>query len=150
RVYLLPGIMGSALGYSKKSGDHPIWLNPTAIEAGDLLSLALPEPKSKSLQPLSVMLPGYLKLKLLLQLGGFDVVFHPFDWRKSTAHSGKLLLQRIARERKRSVAIVAHSMGGLVARAALAADKRGLIGKIVQLGTPNFGSFAAVQALRAV
>src|SRR5712671_6214989 len=148
RVYLLPGIMGSSLGYRGKSDVHEIWLNPEAVAAGELLSLALPD--ARPVQPLNVLLPGYLQLYLALIIAGFDVVFHPFDWRKSVVASGQQLLQRITRERKQSVAIVAHSMGGLVARAALATDRRRRIGKIVQLGTPNFGSFALVQALRAV
>jgi hypothetical protein len=41
-------------------------------------------------------------------------------------------------------------MGGLVARIALAHDKGRRIQKLVQLGAPNAGSFAPVQALRAV
>jgi hypothetical protein len=40
-------------------------------------------------------------------------------------------------------------MGGLVARAALAYDKR-RIARLIQLGAPNDGSFAPLQALRAV
>jgi len=154
RVYLLPGIMGSTLGTKNKGGSkikgvtHAVWLNPQALAAGEFLSMALPA-KTK-LQPLSVMLPGYLKLKLHLLVAGFDVVFHPFDWRKSVIASGKLLSQRIARDGAKKVCIVAHSMGGLVARAALANDTKKRIARIVQLGTPNFGSFALVQALRGV
>jgi hypothetical protein len=41
-------------------------------------------------------------------------------------------------------------MGGLVARIALARDTHKRIGRLVQLGTPNYGSFALVQALRGV
>ena len=148
RVYILPGIMGSMLGYRRKSGNHVVWLDPIPVAAGELLSLALPD--TTAIQPLGVMLPGYLKLKLLLRLAGFDAVFHPFDWRKSVAINGQLLLQRIARDNKKKAAIVGHSMGGLVARAALAVDRGKRLGKIVQLGAPNFGSFAPVQALRAV
>ncbi|HYM36039.1 MAG TPA: alpha/beta fold hydrolase [Steroidobacteraceae bacterium] len=150
RVYILPGIMGSALGVpaTKKSAQQSVWLNPLAIARGELLDMALPD--ERRLQPLGVLLPGYLKLKLLLQLAGFDAVFQPFDWRRSVEHSARELLRRIARERRRGVHIVAHSMGGLVARAALAVDRQRRIGKIVQLGTPNAGSFAPVQALRAV
>jgi pimeloyl-ACP methyl ester carboxylesterase len=148
RVYLLPGIMGSTLGWKQatKAKRHSIWLNPHAIASGELLALALPA--KRALQPLGVMLPGYLKLKLHLQLAGFDVAFHPFDWRKSVLDSGKLLAQRIAKDGAGKVFVVAHSMGGLVARAALARDNKKRIARIVQLGSPNFGSFALVQALR--
>jgi len=146
RVYLLPGIMGSTLAWPRKSAQHNVWLNPQAIAAGELLSLALPA--KPDLQPLGVMLPGYLKLKLHLMLAGFDTVFHPFDWRKSVVSSGKLLLQRIASDGVKNALLVGHSMGGLVARAALAKDKQLRIARIVQLGAPNFGSYAMVQALR--
>ena len=146
RVYLLPGIMGSTLGWKSKRQSRTLWLNPQALNAGEMLSLALPA--KHALQPLGVMLSGYLKLKLHLRVAGFDVVFHPFDWRKSVIVSGKLLSQRIARDGAKNVCIVAHSMGGLVARAALANDTKKRIARIVQLGSPNFGSFALVQALR--
>ena len=46
--------------------------------------------------------------------------------------------------------IVAHSMGGLVSRAAMACEARSKVERVVLLGTPNSGSFAPVQALRGV
>src|SRR3984893_1406498 len=46
------------------------------------------------------------------------------------------------------VDISAHSMGGLVARAALALPGTGNVERLVLLGTPHCGSFAAVQAMR--
>src|SRR5215831_11333190 len=109
RVYLLPGIMGSMLGIRRGSQVHTIWLNPDAIESGELFSLALPD--EQPIRPIGVMLAGYLKLKLMLTIAGFDVVFHPFDWRKSVIASGRDLVQRIVREKHKSVAIVGHSMG---------------------------------------
>jgi PGAP1-like protein len=148
RVYLLPGMMGSTLGF-KSTGKMPpqvIWLNPRSIAAGGMLDMALPA--KPDLQPLSVMLPGYLKLKMHLQLAGFDAVLHAFDWRKSVVETGKILAQRIAREGFKKVSIVAHSMGGLVARIALTHDKKKRVGRVVQIGSPNFGSFVIVQALR--
>jgi hypothetical protein len=147
RVYLLPGMMGSTLS-SKGKGSHQVWLNPEAIENGEMLAMALPA--KPGLHAQDVMLPGYLKLKLHLLIAGFDVVFHPFDWRQSVIESGKLLARRIARDGAKKVCIVAHSMGGLVARAALSSDTKHRIARIVQLGTPNFGSFVIVQALRGV
>src|SRR5438105_13945193 len=41
-----------------------------------------------------------------------------------------------------------HSMGGLIARAALSLASLGNVERLVFLGTPHGGSFAAVQALR--
>jgi len=43
----------------------------------------------------------------------------------------------------RAITIVAHSMGGLVARAALRRARPGLIGRIITLGTPHHGTALA-------
>lgn len=42
-----------------------------------------------------------------------------------------------------AITIVAHSMGGLVARAALRGARPGLIGRIITLGTPHHGTAVA-------
>jgi pimeloyl-ACP methyl ester carboxylesterase len=147
-VYILPGIMGSKLAAGHGTTSNVLWLQPAAIAAGGLLELALP--RSPPLRAVGVMLPGYLKLKLRLEAAGFAPRFHPFDWRLDLQQLGAELIQDIQRNTHGSVAIVAHSMGGLVARAALAADQRGRIAQLIQLGVPNQGSFAPVQALRAV
>jgi pimeloyl-ACP methyl ester carboxylesterase len=59
-----------------------------------------------------------------------------------------VLAERLRALRAAPVAIVAHSMGGLVSRAALALPDTQHVERLVLLGTPNCGSFAAVQALR--
>ncbi len=46
------------------------------------------------------------------------------------------------------VHLVAHSMGGLVSRAALSLPARRKVQQLVLLGSPNEGSFAGVQAVR--
>jgi pimeloyl-ACP methyl ester carboxylesterase len=143
-VYILPGIMGSKLGTSP----HLIWLHPAAIANGGILELALPG--ATKLTAAGVMLPGYLKLKLMLEIAGFRPVFYPFDWRGDLFELGRALLDHIVARGERDVMLVAHSMGGLVARAALTLDQDSRIKRLVQLGAPNEGSFAPVQALRAV
>jgi pimeloyl-ACP methyl ester carboxylesterase len=146
RVYVLPGIMGSTLGTKTQRSAHTVWLNPTAIAAGELLSLALPaKPGLQALQP---MWPTYLKLTLHLRVAGYDAVLQAFDWRKSVVIAAKQLSQRILNDAAQQVVLIGHSMGGLVARAALAGNARDRIARVVQLGSPNFGSFALVQALR--
>ncbi|HVF17560.1 MAG TPA: alpha/beta fold hydrolase [Steroidobacteraceae bacterium] len=146
-VYVLPGIMGSKLGSSRQSA-HPVWLHPATVSSGGLLHLATPSNGEVSAS--GVMLPGYLKLKLMLEIGGFRPVLFPFDWRCDLFDLGRALLEHIASNHREPVFVVAHSMGGLVARAALTLDQASLIAKLVQLGAPNAGSFAPVQALRAV
>lgn len=147
-VFVLPGVMGSRLGSQQRQSTSLLWLHPSAIAQGGLAQLALPA--GKSLRALGVMLPGYLKLRLSLEIAGFRPVFHPFDWRADLETLARALLRSIEKSGARRVHIVAHSMGGLVARIALANDRERRIHRLVQLGAPNEGSFAPVQALRAV
>jgi pimeloyl-ACP methyl ester carboxylesterase len=93
-----------------------------------------------------VILFAYLKLKLRLRVAGFNADFHAFDWRLSLAELGRQLKARLEAEGP-GVLLVAHSMGGLVSRAAIAQGAR--CRRLIMLGTPNFGSFAPVMALRA-
>ena len=146
-AYVLPGLMGSRIGTRGKLLDDVIWLDPIEVAAGHLTRLALP--RGKRLAPLGVMLLNALKLKLSLQVAGFDARFHAYDWRSGVEGLAAQLNSRIAAEGGRDVLLVGHSMGGVVARLALASDT-GRIARVVQLGSPNLGSFAPVLALRAV
>jgi hypothetical protein len=147
RVLILPGIMGSTLG-RRRAGrrDDVLWFDPVEVALGRLTRLALPS--SRRIEPLGVMLFAYLRLKLSLRAAGFDAEFHPYDWRRSVAEAGAGLAARLSKERAPTVSVVAHSMGGLVARAALAHPGGERLARVVQLGAPNGGAFAAVKALR--
>ena len=147
RVFVLPGIMGSRLGVVAPRSYSLIWLHPTAVANGSLAQLAIPG--SRALRAVGVMLPGYLKLRLRLEIAGFRTVFCPFDWRRDVDYLARSFARTIERSGESKALVVGHSMGGLVARAALAYDKR-RIAKLIQLGAPNDGSFAPLQALRAV
>lgn len=145
-VWILPGIMGSQLGRRRKGAADVIWIDPFEIARGRLLALALPD--AGRIVPCGVVLFAYLKLALRLRRAGFDAAFVPFDWRQSVRDAGSELADRLEAAPAR-VHLVAHSMGGLVARAALARPQAARrIGRLVMLGTPNHGSFAPVQALR--
>jgi pimeloyl-ACP methyl ester carboxylesterase len=146
-VFILPGMMGSRLAWMQRRTAHLIWLHPAAIGEGALARLALPG--ARNIRALGVMLPGYLKLKLSLEVAGFRPVFHPFDWRRDLETLARGFMQAVEATGGSKVLVAAHSMGGLVARAALALDKRRRIQRLVQIGAPNAGSFAPVQALRA-
>jgi pimeloyl-ACP methyl ester carboxylesterase len=148
RVFVLPGIMGSRLGTVSRQSYSLLWLHPTALALGSLKQLALPG--SRSLRALGVMLPGYLKMRLSLEIAGFRPMFCPFDWRLDLDRLARAFVQLLERTGERKAFVVGHSMGGLVARAALAHDTKHRIAKLIQLGAPNNGSFAPVQALRAV
>jgi hypothetical protein len=147
RVLILPGTMGSTLGIRRPGRSDDIkWFDPVEIALGGLTRLALPS--SRRIEPLGVLLFAYLRLKLSLRAAGFDADFHPYDWRHSVRDAGRALAARREHESRRKVSLVAHSLGGLVARAALAHRGAGRIERVIQLGTPNRGAFAAIKALR--
>lgn len=148
RVYVLPGIMGSQLGFTR-GGQKPndvLWLDPIDIQLGRLVELELDE--ATRAVALGAMNYTYLKITLSLRQAGFDAVLLDYDWRRDVATLGKLLAQRIAADGMQQVAIVAHSMGGLVARAALTHPAGKQVSQLITLGTPHAGSFGAIQALR--
>ena len=147
RVLIVPGIMGSQLGL-RRPAPLPadiVWLDPLDIQLGRLATLAVP---GAPIVPLGVVLFSYLRLKLFLRSHGFPVQFHDYDWRLPVAESGSALAARLRSLAGTRVALVAHSMGGLVSRAALAHQGTQHVERVVLLGAPNSGSFAAVQALR--
>lgn len=148
RVYVLPGIMGSQLGRPRGALlPHDIlWLDPIDIAIGRLRELVL-RPHTP-VRAMGTILFHFLLLKLRLTIGGFAPRLFAYDWRRSVIDLGRELAAEIARDPAPRVRIVAHSMGGLVARAALALPGQERIERLVMLGTPNAGSFAPVQALR--
>ncbi|MBS0581253.1 MAG: hypothetical protein JSR36_18510 [Proteobacteria bacterium] len=148
RVVLVPGIMGSQLGIERSAPlPHDIlWLDPLDIQVGRLAELRLPG--RDRIVPLGIVLGSYLRLKLQLRARGFAVEAHDYDWRQPVAMLGRQLAARLRGVAGARVALVAHSMGGLVARAALNEPGTAHVERAVLLGTPHLGSFAAVQALR--
>lgn len=151
RVLILPGITGSRLGRAKLI-DDTIWFDPVEIAAGGITRLAMNS--GITIVPLGVILLYYLKLKLRLQVAGIDAEYHAYDWRQSLDTLGAELASRIRTTPELDgVSLVCHSMGGLVARAAittLGTAHGARVAKVVMLGTPNFGSFSAVQNMRGV
>ena len=154
KIYLLPGIMGSQLGYPRTHGLPPdlLWLDPTDIARGRLSELR--RGASQRIQPLGGIAYSYLALKLRLQARGFEVVLHDYDWRQDLRTLGAALAARLTSDASPRLALIGHSMGGLLARTALAhlaatpATNRRVV-RVIGVGTPHGGSLAAVQTLRA-
>jgi pimeloyl-ACP methyl ester carboxylesterase len=156
RLYLLPGLLGSQLGRLRSAEQPPdlLWLDPADIVDGRLSELRWPGRGSstKPLRPLGIIVYVYLPLKLRLEAAGFDVVLYAYDWREDLWSCGRALAATIEADPAAELALVGHSMGGLLARAALAqtdAASAQRIRRIVTLGTPHSGAIGAVQALRA-
>ena len=148
RVFVVPGIMGSQLGLRRQPPlpNDILWLDPIDIGIGRLSSLHLSA--GTPIVPLGVVLYSYLRLKLNLRASGFAPVLYDYDWRLGVDQLGAALAERIRTEPVDRIMVVAHSMGGLVSRAALAQPGMSNVERLVLLGTPNFGSFAPLQALR--
>ena len=163
KIYLLPGILGSQLGRPRPAGQPPdlLWIDPSDIVQGRLTELRLPRVTSSTsplqplqpLQPLGAIVYSYLALKLRLAAAGFDVVLYDYDWRGDVLASGRALADRLAGDDAAQLALIGHSMGALLARAALAhyGNSAGAerISRVIGIGAPHGGSIAAVQALRS-
>lgn len=149
KVFVVPGVMGSQLGLLRRAPlpNDVLWIDPVDISIGNLALLKLPN--GADIVSLGVVLFTYLRLKLQLRIAGFAPVFHDYDWRLGVDDLGRALADRIRAEAGR-VMIVAHSMGALVSRAALACEGMSKVERVVLLGAPNSGSYAPVQALRGV
>lgn len=146
-VHLIPGLMGSQLGIRRGADEPPdlLWVDPVDFQHGRLADLALDA--GLPIVPLGAMPYTYLALKLRLEIAGLTVRWADYDWRRSVEDNGALLARRIEADPARRQCLVGHSLGGLVARAALAATDA-TVERIVTLGTPHHGSLAALQALR--
>lgn len=143
-VLIVPGMMGSRLCDARAKA---LWVDPARIAAGHLSRLRLGRTGPSTLRPGGALLPAYARLKLELAIEGFDARFFAYDWRLGIDRIGAMLASKIL-ARGTPVSLVAHSMGGLVARVAANRLPKRLIRRLVLLGTPNRGAFAPVLALR--
>jgi pimeloyl-ACP methyl ester carboxylesterase len=147
RVLIIPGIMGSQLGFDRVAPLPPdlLWVDAADIGAGRLKALRI---GAGPVRTLGVVLHSYLRLRLQLVASGFDVSCIDYDWRLGIDVLGRQLAERIQAEPFAHVHLVAHSMGGLVSRAALSLPAWRKVRQVVLLAAPNEGSFAGVQAVR--
>ena len=148
RVYVIPGILGSELGVVRPEPwpADLIWVDAIDIINGRLTELGLAA--GTRIVPLGVLPPTYAPLQLELRAGGCDVVMHAYDWRRSVLETGRELAARLDADPAPEIHIIAHSMGGLVARAALRAAANARVVRLITVATPHAGSFAPLQALR--
>jgi pimeloyl-ACP methyl ester carboxylesterase len=146
RVAILPGILGSQLNL----GTEEVWFGFWNIVRGEFGQLDV-DGSGTSIHPVdapAALRRYYGEIEQYL-LREWDVLVVPFDWRLDIRTSADVLAERV-RARFGStddVHLVAHSMGGLVARS-LAHRKPEIwasMGRLIMLGTPNFGSLAIPQ-----
>ena len=122
-VFLVPGLMATHL----KAGNDRVWLSRASLAAGGLQRLAFDDPgqASASITVDSLFAPPYQELTKALQ-GRFEVIAFPYDWRRSFKEEGRRLAIEVAaelRKHNRTITILAHSTGGLLAQAMIAHDR---------------------------
>lgn len=147
KVFILPGIMGSKLSVQKKNSSRRIWINPFALSAGGVRELKW-EGLGKKIEASGVFHFAYQRLRYNLRRDGYDCEFLPYDWRASITDIAGRLAGHIEQV-DGPVHLVAHSMGGLVARDLAARfPTTGRIKSVITMGTPNYGSYSPVTVLR--
>ena len=141
-VLIVPGLLGSTLVTPREM----VWFNPLAIARGQLPSLALSGTANCSAT--SVLPFIYLRLRWQLRHAGYRVSYWPYDWRQSPELLATQLATALGRQDNGPCHLVAHSYGGLVATRVAAADPdEDCVGRVVTLGTPFLGTWAAHRAL---
>lgn len=151
-MFLLPGIMGSHLKVNGKR----IWLDFFALAGGGLEQLAIDAPGVVADEPIG---SAYGDLIDFLA-NHYEVVPFAYDWRLSLQQEAARLAAAIdarlrdAEARQQPLSIVAHSMGGLLARVMIALHpdlwQRMLKheqSRLIMLGTPNGGSYVIPRML---
>jgi CHAT domain-containing protein/pimeloyl-ACP methyl ester carboxylesterase len=155
-VVLLPGIMGSHLAIhentdANNTGDR-VWLDFLDLMNGGLKKI---EMRQKNVHPDALLDMFYGDLAHELK-SDFQVIAYPYDWRKPLQETAKDLakkLDNLLTKQDQPIHLLAHSMGGLLARTVLNQDEalwdrlvdRG--GYFTMLGTPNNGSHLMVENL---
>lgn len=156
-VFLLPGIMGSHI----QLGRDRIWFEPFSMVAGEMARLGV-DARGASLSP-DVTPDGWMdrNYEMLARYLADTHEVRPFayDWRLSIVAAAERFGRELDRAmqdagaRGKPLRIVAHSMGGLVARLALKdrweAFKAIPGSRLLQLGTPNAGSHSIAAVLMA-
>jgi pimeloyl-ACP methyl ester carboxylesterase len=160
RVVVTHGITGSELASVDSSGDRDkIWVNLWRLFGGRIAELKM-DAEGRSRRPVRIDGIRVEYMPLIVELSSrWDVLPFAYDWRENIDQSAARLDAAIADWAKGQPAhIVAHSMGGLVARRFIQhfgqrwdsmndANGQRAGGRLVMLGTPNHGSFAVTLML---
>jgi len=149
-VFLLPGIMGSQLSLN----GNVIWADCKDLAMGKLAHLKI---DTDGVTPDGLLASPYADIVEYLS-STHKVIPFSYDWRRSLLEEADRLADAVSSELKAQskypVRILAHSMGGLLARSMIA--RRPKVWKqmierdgsrLVMLGTPNNGSFSILHVL---
>ena len=156
-VVVLHGIMGSDLSEYGTASPSQIWVQVLKLISGGFASLALDDQgnSSNDIRSSGIYLRYYGALMVSLNQE-WNVRPFFYDWRRDMRCAATDLNAMLTTQfPNQPVHLVAHSMGGLVARTFIArfpdrwsvAGKDGARGNLIMLGTPNYGSFAIPRLL---
>jgi pimeloyl-ACP methyl ester carboxylesterase len=156
-VVALHGIMGGQLSEFGVGSPSLIWVQILKMIGGsfDRLLLGSDGKSLNDIRPSGIYLRFYGSLLVSLNQE-WNVRPFFYDWRRDIRFAASdLNAMLISQFPGEPVHLVAHSMGGLVARAFIksfperwdVADADGKRGNLVMLGTPNYGSFAIPRLL---
>ncbi len=156
---IIPGIMGTHIEVNRKdpkvagSGQR-IWFNVPRLALGDLERIRDPEANDVDAEDLFEIVYGDLADHLAAT---HAVIRCPYDWRQAPEKCAETLKDRIEQAATENpgqpIRLVAHSMGGLVARTLIRkhADAWQKVvdsgGRLIMLGTPNNGAHLMVHTL---
>ena len=152
-VVVLHGIMGGELTlFNNDGGQTLIWVQAMRLLQGqfDRLTISAQGFSERDVRASGIYMRFYgSQLASLSQKWTVRPFF--FDWRRDIRIAADELYQSINTwfGPDQAVHLIGHSMGGLVARAYIARhkDRWDKGGRLVMLGTPNYGSFAIPRLL---
>ena len=148
-VIIIPGIMGSTL--ATEGEDR--WVSISNMNKGTIandLNIS-----ATNVEPSGIIKKYYSKMAAHFS-GEYDVFTLEFDWRKSVKPAAKELNDLIENllQANVSISVVAHSMGGLVARQCMMGHSstwKAFTGqkanRFIMLGTPWLGSYLIMEVL---
>ncbi len=147
---LIPGMMASTL----KKGNDQLWIDYWGFPGGSLFKMG----KEEKLEVAGVIATAYESFCKFLINSGHDVYVIPYDWRLSYESQLSMLEKEIEAVFKlagnQPIRVVSHSKGGLLLRQ-LFLDKSEVYNRLssrqgfrwIMLGTPWYGSYAAVKTI---
>ena len=156
-MIFVPGIMGTLLMNRSLAGIW--WIDVRTRDFIDRLGLSPDGTKDadnlENVAPVTADTTYTPFLSAALAEPGINHEIFPYDWRKSLLQSTSAFRDLVVKlhdgNGNTPIYVVAHSMGGLVVRAALMQHGDALwprIGKIVFIGTPHYGATAIAGYLK--
>jgi pimeloyl-ACP methyl ester carboxylesterase len=164
-IIVIPGIMGSELTVTEDDDDDIVWISFLKLIRGGIKKLRLAKDGVQEADPTLRVHPSGLDkdsyAETILWLKAYwNVEPFAYDWRKDLDQAAEGLKSLVETKFKdQPVHLIAHSMGGLVSRnfirlypkvwKAMSEPKKVQGGRLIMLGTPNYGSYAIAQAMVA-